>query len=205
MKIHDVEQNSPEWIAIRLGIPTASAFEKIFTPTGKASTQAEAYADLLLAEIMVGGPVEVWQGNQWTERGHELEQEAADYYAMTRGVTLKKVGFITDDAVTMGCSPDRLIEGGGLLEIKCPAPHTHVKYLLKQEIDQGYRSQLMGQLLISGEPWVDIISYYPAMPSVIMRVERDPIYISKLRAALDEFNATVAEKKKRMIELGYLS
>jgi hypothetical protein len=205
MKIHDVQQNTPEWLALRIGIPTASAFDKILTPTGKPSTQAEAYADLLLAEIMVGGPVEVWQGNQWTERGHELEQEAADYYAMTKGVTLKKVGFITDDEMTMGCSPDRVIEGGGLLEIKCPAPHTHVKYLLKQEIDQGYRSQLMGQLLISGEPFVDIISYYPAMPSVIMRVERDGIYLANMRKALNDFNKMVAEKKARMIELGYLS
>lgn len=204
MIVHDVEQGTPEWHQVRCGIPTASEFDKILTPTGKSSTQAEAYANRIIAEIMTGGAVETWQGNMWSERGNELEAEAASYYEIRKAVKVQKVGFITDDARTMGASPDRLVGNDGLLEIKCPAPHTHVEYLLKQKIDQGYFTQLQGQLLVTGRAWVDIVSYYPTMPSIIMRVERDAIYLSKLRGAIAEFNATVAEKRERMKELGYL-
>jgi len=35
--IHEVEQNTPEWLTLRLGIPTASMFDKIVTPAGKFS------------------------------------------------------------------------------------------------------------------------------------------------------------------------
>jgi hypothetical protein len=42
MITHDVTQGSPEWLEARLGIPTASEFDKIITPTGKPSTQYEA-------------------------------------------------------------------------------------------------------------------------------------------------------------------
>lgn len=204
MIIHDVAQGTLEWHQARSGIPTASEFDKILTPTGKPSTQAETYANRIIAEIMTGGAVEGWQGNMWSERGNELEAEAAAYYELRKGVKLQTVGFITDDNRTMGASPDRLIGEDGLLEIKCPSPQVHVEYLLKQKIDQGYFTQLQGQLLVTGRAWVDIISYYPTMPSIIMRVERDPIYISKLRGAITEFNLMIAEKRNRMIELGYM-
>lgn len=205
MIVHDVEQGGAEWFALRAGIPTASEFDKILSPTGKKSTQAEGYANRLLAELIVGGSVETWGGNMWTERGHELEQEAADFYEMSRGVVLKKVGFITDDKKTMGASPDRLIEGGGLLEIKCPSPHVHVEYLLKGTIDQGYNSQMQGQMLVTGEDWVDIVSYHPQMPPVIMRVAKDPAYQGKLREALSEFSAMLEIKKQTLAKLGHLS
>ena len=34
MIIHEVEQGSGDWLKLRLGIPTASEFDKIITPTG---------------------------------------------------------------------------------------------------------------------------------------------------------------------------
>lgn len=205
MLIHDVEQNSPEWHALRAGKPTASEFDKIFTPTGRDSKQAEGYANRLLAELIVGGQVETWGGNMWTDRGHELEAEAADYYAIRTGATLEKTGFITDDDCTMGASPDRLVNDDGLLEIKCPSPHVHVEYLLNEKIDNGYFTQLQGQMLVTGRLWVDIISYHPNMPPVIMRVPRDAIYISKLRGKLADFKIMMEEKRQRLIELGHLS
>lgn len=204
MKIHDVEQNTPEWHAARAGIPTASCFDKICTPTGKASTQAEGYANLLIAEWMTGGQVETWAGNQWSERGHELEADAAAYYEMVKQVKLEKIGFVTDDAGTMGASPDRKIEGlNRLVEIKCPSPAVHISYLLNNKIDQGYNSQLQGQLLVTGFDGVDIISYCPGLPSIIIPNERDPIYLGTMRRMIDNFNEMLAEKKARIIELGY--
>lgn len=213
MIIHEVDQNGPEWEKMRCGIPTASCFDKICTPTGKNSTQADAYADILLAEIMTGGPVETWAGNHWSERGHELEEEAAQYYELLHGVKLEKMGFVTDGemvdgkpvGVTMGASPDRRIVGQNkLVEIKCPSPKVHIGYLLRQKVDQGYNSQLQGQLLLTGFEAVDILSYCPGLPSIVMPITRDAIYISKMRGMLREFNELLATKKAKMIELGYL-
>ena len=204
MQIHnDIEQGTPEWYAIRAGKPTSSAFEKILSPTGKPSTQAEGYANQLLAEIMTGGAVETWEGNKWSERGNELEGDAVLFYEMQKDLETEKVGFVTN--YDIGCSPDRFIGDDGLLEIKCPAPHTHIKYLLNNKMDSKYIPQVQGQLYVTGRKWCDWMSYHPEMPSVIIRVERDEEYITKLGGALYNFLKTLEEKKQRMIELGHLT
>jgi len=48
------------------------------------------------------------------------------------------------------------------------------------------------------------MSYYPEMPPLIIRVERDEEYITKLAGALGRFQALMQKKKDRLIELGYL-
>lgn len=194
MIIHDLDQGSPEWFAVRLGIPTASCFDKLITPTGKESTQREAYENQLVAEILTGKPVNDFEGNEWTQRGNELESDAAAFYALQRDIEPVKVGFITNDAGVFGCSPDRLIGDDGLLEIKCPAPHTHVKYMLDRSIDRKYYPQLQGQLLVTGRKWVDIISYHPEMQPVIIRVERDETFLSDLFRLLVGVNVQVKAK-----------
>jgi hypothetical protein len=53
-----------------------------------------------------------------------VEAEATDWYEFDQDVTVQRVGFITDENHTVGCSPDRLVGDEGLLEIKAPLPHT---------------------------------------------------------------------------------
>jgi putative phage-type endonuclease len=195
---HNVEQGTFEWLAVRLGIPTASDFDKIITSTGKASTQTTAYAHKLLAEILTGKPVETFEKTEWMERGVLLESSAVQFYEVKNDVETVKVGFVTDDKRTMGCSPDRLVGDDGLLEIKCPAPHTHVGYMLAGKVDRKYWPQLQGQLLVSGRKWVDWMSYHPEMQPVIVRVERDEEFIKAMHASIQQFNAELA------VELGKL-
>lgn len=213
MIIHDVEQNTPEWHLLRAGIPTASCFHQICSPTGKASDQAEAYSDLLIAEWMTSKHVSKWDGNNHSERGHEFEDEAAAYYEQVKRCKLEKIGFMTDGemidgkpvGITMGASPDRRVIGQRrLVEIKCPAPWIHVKYLRTQKIDQKYTSQLQGQLFVSGDDGTDIISYCEGFPTIIIPHDRDPIYIGTMGRMIKEFNEKLTEKKQRMIDLGYM-
>ena len=204
MLIHNVEQNTPEWLELRSGIPTASCFDKIITPTGKKSAQAEAYANQIIAEIMVGGPVDIWEGNQWSERGHELEPQAVAFYELQTGVECTVAGFVTNDAGTIGCSPDRLIGDTGLLEVKCPAPHTHIGYLLGEKIDQKYYPQLQGQLWVCEREWVENISYHPELPPVLIRHERDDNFIKSLETYMKEFLELLENKKDKMKQLGHL-
>lgn len=204
MRIHnDMEQGSEAWFKARSGIPTASYFEKILSPTGKPSTQAEGYANQLLAEIMTDGAVETWGGNMWSERGNELEPEAVLFYEMQTDIETERVGLVTNYGVA--CSPDRFVPSEGLLEVKCPSPQVHVKYLLKNKMESKYIPQVQGQFLVTGRKWCDWMSYHPEMPPVIIRVERDEEYITKLSGALQEFLEKIETKKLKLIELGHLT
>ncbi len=186
MIVHDVEQGTPEWLRLRLGIPTSSEFGRILTPTGKPSSQAEGYLLWLLAEWVTGAPLESPE-TDWMRRGHELEAAAVQSYEFETGREASVVGFVTTDDGMIGASPDRLVDPDGLLEIKCPAPQTHIGYLLSRAVDRAYWPQVQGQLLVTGRAWVDIQSYHPGLPAVIVRVERDENYIGKLDAALRAF------------------
>lgn len=201
MKVHAVEQNTTEWMDLRLGIPTASAFGQIITPTGKPSDQAGKYMNMLIANQMADQTLESWQGNQWTERGHELEDEARSYYEMVKNVDVERVGFVTND--NAGMSPDGMINDDGGIEIKCPSPGIHVSYLLSNKVPTIYIPQIQGSMWISDRDWWDFISYHPVLDSLIIRVYRDGKYIALLSEAIKKFTDKMLEKKHKLENLGY--
>ncbi len=203
MKIHDCVQGTTEWLQLRAGIPTASQFDKILTPTGKPSKSAIPYMDALLAERMMQRPL-TEHISFWMERGSQMEAEAVSFYQFQRDVTTETVGFITNDAGTIGASPDRLIGEDGLLEIKCPAPHTHVGYMLWKGADKAYHPQIQGQLWVTGREWLDILSYHPEMPPALVRVERDEKYIEDLAAAVTSFSQSLESMHLEFVDRGWI-
>ncbi len=117
-----------------------------------------------------------------------VEAEAADWYEFDQDVTVQRVGFITDDNRTIGCSPDRLVGDEGLLEIKAPLPHTQVEYWISGEVNERFWPQLQGQLYVSQRSWVDIVCWHDVLPKVVMRVEPDEKFIRALDRELRIFN-----------------
>jgi len=202
VKIIDCEQNTPEWHVARLGIPTASNFGRILTPTGKPSTQAEGYRLKLLAEWLMGQPTEE-RVTEWMASGAELEAEARAWYEMETGQEIIQAGFCLDDSGTFGCSPDGLIAGGGI-EIKCPAPNTHVGYLLGRKLPTEYIPQVQGSMLVTGAQWWTFVSYHPDLPPLRVLVERDQKYIDLLRAALTKFLSALERGKQDLRDSGYI-
>lgn len=202
MIYYDVDQGSIDWQLLRLGIPTGSSFEKIITPTGRPSKQVGGLIHHLVAESLMGSPIEQ-PTTSWMERGTELEGDAVCYYEFQRDVAAPKIGFITNDEGTVGVSPDRIIGNDGMLEIKCPAPQTHVGYMIDEDVDEAYRAQLQGQLWIAEREWVDICSYHPWLPAVIVRVERDDEYIGKLAVAVAEFIEQLEAAKAQLRAKGH--
>lgn len=189
MIVLDCVQGSPEWERARLGKPTASAYDRIITPsTLKLSKQAVGYRNQLLAEFILDCPID-WCGQDgWMERGKEMEPEARAYYAMQFDREVTPVGFVLRDDERTGGSPDGLVDEDGGLEIKCPAIHTHIGYMLNPEsLAAAYRGQMQGYLYLTGRAWWDILSYNPELPHVCVRVERDEAYIEALDKALNEF------------------
>lgn len=203
MKVHHVSQGTAEWFKLRLGIPTASEFDNIVTPkTGKLSASAPKYAYRLIAERLLNRPVQSLDGLQYIERGKELEPQAVRQYEFENDVETESVGFITTDNGLIGASPDRLIRGKAIgLEIKCPAAHTHVGYLLSGH-DEKYRPQVQGQLYVAELDQADFYSFHPRMPPATIRTPRDEPYIALMRAALDEFNERMAEMLIRAQSMG---
>ncbi|MFP4137449.1 MAG: lambda exonuclease family protein [Halomonas sp.] len=186
MIVLNMPQGSQEWIDARLGVATASTFDKILTAKGlKPSAQLEGVACQLVAERLTGEPSDPPLDSYWVRRGQELEPHARALYSMMRDVTVEQVGMVLRDDRRVGCSPDGLVGDPGLLEIKCPAPGTHVGYLAEGQLPERYRAQVQGQLWVSQRQWCDFLSYHPSMPPLLVRVERDEAYIAALSAAVE--------------------
>jgi len=115
-----------------------------------------------------------------------------------------KVGFVTNDEQTIGASPDAFVGHEGLLELKVPAEHTHVGYLLTRAMDAEYWPQVQGQLWIANRGWLDIMSYHPEMPPALIRVERDVGYIATLSAAVHAFSGELERLSVEARERGWI-
>lgn len=205
MVIHDMPQGSLEWLEARLGIPTSSNFEKIVTPTGKLSTQSRAYAYYLVTEILLQRQLDNIDHLEWIARGKEMEPQAVKMYEFQQECETRAVGFITTDDGQIGCSPDRLILGrNGGLEIKCPAPHTHVGYMV-DGWDKKYIPQVMGQMLVAEFEFVDRWSFHPELPPVLERTYRDEKFIRTLSDALGEFNDMRLEMLEKVRAKGFIA
>ncbi len=203
MKIIPCEQGSVEWYRARIGIPTASEFHQIVTPAkGLLSKSSRKYAYRLIAERLLNRPMESVEGQQWMERGKELEPKAAAQYEFVNDVALERIGFCTTDDGMLGASPDRIVKDASAgVEIKVPSPAVHVGYLLDGPGDD-YRPQVQGQLMVCDFDYVDFYSYSEVMPARAIRSGRDELYIALLRDALDQFLAMLFGLEQRAREFG---
>ena len=198
----DLVQGSDEWLAIRLGIPTASEFDRIVTPKKlDLAAASKAYMHKLLAEWMYGAPLEAFV-SPWMERGTALESEAVHYYEMERDVETQAIGFVLTDDGNAGASPDRLIGEIAALELKCPALETHVGYMLDpQSLLMEYRMQCQGQLWVCADrDYADLMSYYPGFPAVIVRHYRDEVVQKALSLHILAFVETMMRCRERLTQ-----
>jgi len=204
MIIHECTQGSEEWFRLRTGIPTASSFDKILTKSGKKSASQERYMYKLLAERMMGHPCFEFMSD-FMQRGKELESKAVDYFEMQSGKDTYPIGFVTDDKLWFGASPDRGISEDGLLEVKVPKDETHAMYLLGSgSVLDEYRVQAYGQLWVSGRHYTEVISWHPEMPKAIVHTERDEAFIKLLEEAVLEFSAKLEAKALELAEKGWM-
>lgn len=199
MQVFNCQQNSPEWYACRLGIPTASMFATVMAKgkDGGASLTRKTYLYKLAGEVITGEPSENYS-NEHMERGKAMEAEARDLYAFMTDLIPQQVGFIRNGS--KGCSPDSLIGNSGVLEVKSKLPHLTIECLLRDEFPAEHKAQCQGALWVTEREWVDIAVYWKGLPLFIKRAGRDEAYIQKLSAAVDEFNdelASIVERVKR--------
>lgn len=188
MKLHAVKQGSPEWLALRLGIPTASEFDALISPEWKVRTGAmpNTYLYRKVAERALGFSLND-ASSFAMEQGSILENEARPFFEFTYDMPVQTVGFATTDDGRVGCSPDGLIGEDGGLEIKCPSPQVHLRYLMEGKLPAEYAAQVHGSMFVTGRRWWKFLSYSRQFPALVVHVERDEAIQSALRAALDGF------------------
>jgi len=161
------------------------------------------YAITLAIDMYAGEPVDPWEGNKHTDRGTELEPQARDTYSLLHDVDTEQVGFITDDYMEYGCSPDSLVGDDRLLEIKCLKAENHIKALMyyqkHEKCPPKYIPPTQGQMFVCERDYCDLVFFHPKLPMITIRQKRDPVIIAalekQLAAVIAERNIIVAAIK----------
>lgn len=197
--INNISQLSAEWFSFRAGRPSASCFDKIYSPTGKVSTQAKQYMYQLAGERITKKKEESYHSQAMIE-GIEKEEKARIDFEMITDFEVKQVASCLHDSELFSCSPDGLMDDSGL-EIKCPKMTTHVGYLVDNKLPTKYIPQVQGSMLVTGFDTWWFMSYYPGLKYLIVKVERDDNYCNALEIELKSFceKLTVVENKLRGI------
>jgi hypothetical protein len=194
------KQGTLNWYEARLGIPTASRFAEIVTPTGKATTgkTRQTYINHLVYERLTHN-VHIGFETNAMARGNELEPRARSWFELTTGKDVRQVGLCTNDAGTVGASPDGLIGETAGLEIKVPLPHTHVGYLRAGVLPMEYILQVQGGMYVTGRKLWVFLSYVPdpEIRNLMLTVERDPAIHDALSEHLPAFLKELDEATER--------
>jgi hypothetical protein len=207
------QQNTDAWKKAHIGKPTASNFHLILTPKElKLSDQRHKYKYRLVAERLMNEylPTRAVTGERgyWLDRGIDMETHAIEAFERQHNMKIEPVSFVTTDDEKLGCSPDGLIAGTEereAVEIKAPAPWTHVEYLLAKQQEKTwleYRCQVQGQMLVGGFQVVHFYSFHPRMPPKYVPTIRDKGFQKVLKEALDVFCRELDEAEAHARKMG---
>ena len=192
--IHECEQRSPEWFALRAGRLTGSAADAITAKPLKSGGEPAVRRDLrvqLAIETLTGKPV---QNDVFVsaamQRGIDLEGKARDAYEARTGNIVRQTGFVTHPVLQgIGCSLDGDIRNfEGILEIKCPKSATMVGYWTEGGLPTEYVPQVMHNMLTTGATWCDFVAFDDRMPEGL---EFFMVRVTREQLQLDEYEAKV--------------
>lgn len=181
MKVHSCEQYSPEWWEVRSIKMTASHAQAIGT-RGKG---LETYITELVADHFSTAPKDSYTSAAM-QYGLDTEPEAALVYQAETLFDVQEVGFVVySDYV--GCSPDRMVNDDGLLEIKCLSDKVYFQYLTTGKIETKYIWQMQMQMICTGREWCDFFAYNPNFEKHFWtrRISPDPEQVKRLHEGFE--------------------
>jgi hypothetical protein len=198
-------QHTQEWFEARLGMVTASASGDVLAKLqrkGKDGEVPEAAARMnyrmqLVAERLTGKVTPQFV-SIWMKNGTDYEDFARAEYEVRNDVLVEQTGFVLHPKFDFfGASPDGLLPGNGVLEIKVPMPANHLKYLLGVlDPREEYGAQMLGELICCEADYVVFASFNPDFPPHLKlftrRYERNDIgQIAAYEQEIEQFNSEV--------------
>lgn len=164
LTFHDVQQNTPEWEALRVGRVGGSSIGKIMANYGKAFGQPALDLAVRIAnEQITGESSDCGYSNKHMERGHEQEPVARSMYEEECFCDVSNGGFFSIGE-SIGVSPDGLVYEDGLIEIKSVIDTVHFANKKRNSFDPSYKWQLFFNLKVTGRSWIDFVSYCSSFP-----------------------------------------
>lgn len=185
MKLHNIEQNTPEWHDLRKLRMTASNAQAIASQGKGLQTYIYELIAGYMAKEELGG-----YDNPDMLRGRLLEDEAMFIYSLASEEKIQRVGFVEADKY-VGCSPDGLVGDKGLVEIKCKNNAKHIRqfHLGLKEVEAKYMWQMQMQMLVCEREWCDFVSYNnsfePPYNIFKLRVSRHEESIKSIEGGLE--------------------
>lgn len=193
-------QGSDEWLALRLGILTASEIKHILTAKTlkKSSNDRERQHVFDILSQRITDYVEPHYVSDDMIRGRDDEIEARAQYAK-HYAPVQEVGFITNDrfGFTIGYSPDGLVGDDGLIECKSRRAKYQVQTIAENEVPEEFILQLQTGLLVSERKWIDFVSYSGGLPMFVKRVYPDPTIQAAIIDAATDFEQRVEERARQ--------
>jgi hypothetical protein len=180
--IHDIEQGTDEWLALRKDLYTGSNAHKLLKHSGQMKIVDGVATPYAITEITG------FTGNFFTKRGHLLEDEAIELYEQIKKVTVDRPGFVTNSKFpTCGYSPDG-IRPDRTLECKAFNDDKHMQ-MFNGDIPITVLAQCHFGMLICGKKICDLIIYNPRLEA------REALKIITIR-----WNPKIAANFKRLLE-----
>lgn len=199
----DLIQGTDEWHAARCGMVTASVAGKLLTSTLKvADNESSRGVVLTLAAERITGYVDPTYCGSSMERGHEDEPYARDTYS-EHVAPVDEAGFMVRGFgdYRIGYSPDGLVSVDGQIEVKSRLQKIHLRAILEDRVPAENYAQIQCGLLVSGRDWCDYVSFCGGMPLYVKRVYPDPTWFAAILAAVETFEANVADILARYHEV----
>jgi YqaJ-like viral recombinase domain len=200
------DQNSPEWLMLRIGQVTASRVKDVVGKLKKGGETAAraSYKLELLTEVLTGRATDHFV-SLTMDFGKENEPLARTCYELERGVEVERVGYVRHASIQRaGCSPDGLVGEDGLVEFKVPNTTTHLEYLIADVVPEEYKPQMMWQMACTGRLWCDYVSYDPRLPAdfglFIKRFERDEEAICQMEKEVETFIAELNQMCEKLLK-----
>ena len=185
--LNSFEQGSPEWKQARAGKVTASRAKdaRDRLKSGAASGKQIAYACQVALERVSHQPADATFENWQMREGHVQEPIARAAYERRTGNLVDEVGaFATDDDLFL-YSPDGLIDGDGLLEVKTLFSPERIMTIVGNGDVSDFIDQCMFGLWLTGRQWIDLVVWVPALEHLsVKRIARDDDYIEAMEADL---------------------
>ena len=206
MRIHEVQQGSDEWLALRKSYFTGSALGEWLLDGDRTKTSRKAWQNAIWNKLGELSQDDEPNFPNWAmKRGTELEPLAREAYELHTGFKVTEVGFISHDCDGFGVSPDGLIyqelthpewiavHG---LELKCPVARTMLKWLDAGTLPDEHKLQVHASMAASGLHRWDFFAWHPELVPLHIIVERDE-FTERVLAGLiklsDDYTAAKAK------------